>query len=193
MTSSITINSPQNYKSQSEFLYIQPESGFSKKANLIEFDFKTKISFEKFVLKKKNIEYIFDGQSIGFIPEELSYLVETIDKSKYILDLQDNWDDEGSSKYDLQTWISAIRFLLNYSKILYEDFNTEVDNPVIYHAPKGSIDIMWEKENYRIVVNILSDGEQAFFYADNYKDQITEGSFKVHKFNHLLIPFAIQF
>ena len=43
MTSSITINSPQNYKSQSEFLYIQPESGFSKKANLIEFDFKTKI------------------------------------------------------------------------------------------------------------------------------------------------------
>lgn len=151
------------------------------------------ISGDKSLNHPKTSSYNFKNESLGSLSSEISLnIFVAIDKSKYILSLKDNWDDEGGLKYNEQTWIASIKFLLNYAKTLYEDFNTEVDTPAIYHGPKGSIDIMWEKLTYRMVINIQADGRHAHFYADNYKDQMTEGNFKLNQFNRFLIPLAIR-
>ena len=102
--------------------------------------------------------------------------------------------DEESHKYDIHTWIVTIRFLLNYSKVLYQDFNIEIDTPKIYPGPKGSIEILWEENNYKLLINIEKKGEDALFYADNQSNnQATEGHFKVKNFKMSLLPIAIQF
>ncbi len=136
--------------------------------------------------------YFFKGNPIVFLPTELTFLFKTMDKSQYILQLEDDWDDAGGEKYEAQTWINAMSFLARYAQHLFNDFNIIINSPKIYHGPKGSIDILWEPSAYRLVINIPKDGNKAMFYADDYKDQITEGVFHLDNFNISLIPFAIQ-
>lgn len=181
------------YKTPSECVYTLPIKDFLSKGNLFEYDIKTTIySVERGIMRHKNVNFIFNGHIIGDIPKDLSYLLASIEKSKSILFLEDNWDDDGSERYEEATWSASVKFLLDYAKTLYQDFNVEISAPKIYPGPKGSIDIMWEVEKYRLVVNINKNGEDAMFYADNYKDQITEGVFKLKQFNRFLLPIAIQ-
>jgi len=141
---------------------------------------------------RKSINVFLNGQIIASLPNDLDYLLFNIEKSKAILLLEDDWDDEGSEKYDENTWVQAIKFLVDYAKTLYFDFNIQVDIPKIYEGPKGSVDIIWEVEKYRLVVNINKNGEDAAFYADNYKNQRTEGVFKIREYNRFLLPIATQ-
>ena len=136
--------------------------------------------------------YIFKGKTISVLPSELAFLFKTMDKSQYILQLEADWDDANAEKYEETTWLNAMAFLSRYAKSLYEDFNVVINSPKIYHGPKGSIDILWEPSAYRLVINIPKEGRKALFYADDYKDQITEGVFHLDNFNVSLIPFAIQ-
>ena len=126
------------------------------------------------------------------LPEKLAYLFPVIEKSESILLLEDDWDDEGSEGYDKVAWEAAVKFLMDYAQSLYQDFNIQIDVPKVYPGPKGSIDIIWEVEQYRLVVNVNKNGEDVMFYADNYKNQTTEGTFKLLQFNHLLFPIAIH-
>jgi hypothetical protein len=136
--------------------------------------------------------YLFKGKPIVFLPLELTFLFKTMDKSQYILQLEDNWDDAGGEKYTEKTWVNAMSFLTRYAKNLFNDFNIIINSPKIYHGPNGSIDILWEPSAYRLVINIPKESNKAMFYADDYKDQITEGSFHLDNFNVSLMPFAIQ-
>ena len=106
------------------------------------------------VERRKNIDYMYDGDVIGNIPQKLSYIIPSIRKSESILLLEDDWDDAGSLKYDKHTWVASIKLLLDYANTLYKDFNIEIDTPKIYHRPRGSIDILWEKPTYTFLINI---------------------------------------
>jgi hypothetical protein len=129
---------------------------------------------------------------IGTLPINLAYLAKSIETSKSILNLKDNWDDEGSEKYETSTWIAAVNFLIEYSKTLFNEYTIETPSPKIYQGPRGSIDILWEVEKYRLLVNINKNGEDAMFYADNYNNQTSEGVFKLKNFNRFLLPIAMQ-
>ena len=142
---------------------------------------------------EKNKNYSFNGVVLGNVPEKLSYLLPAIEKSKSILLLEDDWDDEGAAKYGEQTWVAAIKFLLDYANTLYQDFSIEIDVPKIYNGPRGSIDILWEMPTYVFLLNIKENGEDAVFYADNQaKSQRVRGDFKLNHYNSALIPFATQ-
>ena len=145
------------------------------------------------VERRKNIDYVHDGDVIGSIPKKLSYIISSIRKSESILLLEDDWDDAGSLKYDKHTWVASIKFLLDYANTLYQDFNIEIDAPKIYHGPRGSIDILWEKPTYTFLININKNGDDAVFYADNNaKSHRVRGDFKLNQYNSALIPLAIQ-
>jgi hypothetical protein len=138
------------------------------------------------------VDIFLNTQPVSSLLKELIYLMESIEKSKSILLHEDDWDTEGSQKYSQNTWISAIRFLVDYATTLYADFNIKIEPPKIYEGPKGSIDMIWETHRYRLVVNIDKEGESGMFYADNYKDQKSEGTFNLKQFSKLLLPIAIQ-
>ena len=181
-----------------EYLYTSPDrdKAFLSQSNIFNL---TRVQTEKYLSiervkeRIRNVDYVFSGILIRSIPENLSYLIPTIEKSKSILLLEDDWDDEGSTKYDEYTWVESIKFLLDYASTLYQDFNIEIDIPKIYNGPRGSIDILWETSTYLFLININKNGEDAVFYADNNaKSHRIKGDFKLNHYNRALIPLAIQ-
>lgn len=142
---------------------------------------------------EKSRHYLFNGVAIGNIPDNLAYLIPSIEKSKSILLLEEDWDDAGATKYEEQTWVAAIKFLLDYANTLHQDFNIDIDVPKIYQGPRGSIDLLWEMPTYIFLINVKENGEDAVFYADNQaKSQRVRGNFKLNDYNNALIPFATQ-
>jgi hypothetical protein len=142
------------------------------------------------IVKEEKIAYFYKKKKLGELATDLKYLFESL----YILQLEENFDDENSPKYDEKTWIEVIKFLIHYAETLHQDFNIKIDVPKIYHAPKSSIDILWETSTYTLLINVLKNGENAVFYADNNdKSHRARGEFKLKQFNHSLIPLAKQF
>ena len=109
------------------------------------------------------------GEGLDFVvPSRFSELAEQIRKSAYILEYEDNWDDEGSIAYSKKTFSAAINFAIEYSKAIWEEKFVLIHAPNILPGPEGSIDLLWDKQNYRLLLNIHPYPEQtASFYGDN--------------------------
>ncbi len=102
------------------------------------------------------------------IPSRFSNLAEQIRKSAYILELEDNWDDEGSEVYSKETFSAAINFAIDYCKTIWEEEFVLIEAPKISPGPEGSIDLLWDKQTYRLLLNIHPYPKQtASFYGDN--------------------------
>ena len=116
------------------------------------------------------------GTSVVDVPAELSNLIAAIEKSKYILALEDDYDDEGSEGYEFETWSNAIRFLTAYAKHCYETTAIAPPPPFIYHGPDGSIDIQWREAAFRLLINIPKGDIPATFFGRS-KGQEVSGVF----------------
>lgn len=73
-------------------------------------------------------------------------LHEAIDKSKYILDLPNDWDDQGSPAYNRNVWENVIIFLKKWDEFL----NHKMIVPKIWHGPDGGIDIYFDSNNFEM-------------------------------------------
>jgi len=137
------------------------------------------------ISKSESVEE-FDGYEIKHNSEhiyKLSFydpgIVKSIEKSKYILDLSDNWDDEGSVGYRFETWAKAIVFFSQYANYVYDHYDIIIAPPFIDHGPEGSIDLTWQKENFRIIVNVKADKDVATFYGDNRAENTFQGTLNI--------------
>lgn len=158
-----------------------------------EFRESTEKSFEydtenKQAIKEERLRIELNNQIITELPSKLKELYEGIEQSKYILESEIDEEDEKSDIYKPETWIRAIKFIVDYA-IWHLDFtNHIVDAPDIYDGPDGTIDILWEKPNYRILINIpdLEKSRTASFYGDDYKFEEVKGKFNPEDYNKCL-------
>ncbi len=98
------------------------------------------------------------------LPEKLKHIAEAIIESKYILKLNDNWDDEGSSATDLKTYIKAINFVVKYSEhILNTPLQQVIDAPFIDIMRDGSISVLWDTDKAKFLI-IFKKNENEFSY-----------------------------
>ena len=119
---------------------------------------------------------------------KLSLVDEAIEDSRRILELEDDWDGEGSSAYSVITWQRAVDFVSRYAERLREMLGIVMDAPEIMPGPNGSIDVDWETEAYELLVNIPSDATQhASFYGDDYGSMVIKGTFNPDAFNRGLL------
>ncbi|MEK7255282.1 MAG: hypothetical protein AAB316_11090, partial [Bacteroidota bacterium] len=79
------------------------------------------------------------NELVATLPQELADLATAIDKSKYLLSLQKDFDGEGGEPYSTEVWMKAVRFISNYAAWLFRLFGKTIATPKIYHAPEGSI------------------------------------------------------
>jgi hypothetical protein len=142
------------------------------------------------IKKEENTVLHIDKLKIS-IPSPYSNLIQEIKKSMYIVDLKDNWDDEGAIGYSIVTWHTAVQFIINYTKWIHWNFEEIIESPKIYHGPKGSIDILWENNQLRLLINIDKESKTGMFYSDNYKHQVSEGSFELSDFSYGLLPIPL--
>lgn len=84
-------------------------------------------------------------------------ILDAIDASRKLLELQDDWDEEGSPRYSEQTWQRATQFLRNHARWLWEQHDIILDAPRIAPGPHGSIDIYWKAEEADLLLNIPAD------------------------------------
>ena len=114
-------------------------------------------------------------------------LLTEIEKSKYILNLKDDWDEEGSKGYGSKIWEKAILFLCN----LYEDFLIYKNPsliPKIFHGPDQSIDLLWENKEMHLLINIPANSDRASFHCGNPKG-IFNGEFYISTPNPAIFSF----
>jgi hypothetical protein len=88
------------------------------------------------------------------VPSALSDIADAIDKSRSILDLPDDWDDEGSPRYAPETWERAVRFVLKNTVNLWRSEQVRVPAPAIHNGPAGSIDLHWKTRGAELLINV---------------------------------------
>ncbi len=98
------------------------------------------------------------------VPTELDHVAGAVNDSRRILELPDNWDDEGSPAYSLDTWERAARFLLQSAVVLFKKRRIVTPAPTISHGPKGSIDIYWRTSSFTLLINVPCRANQVIDY-----------------------------
>lgn len=105
-----------------------------------------------------------------------------IENSRWILDLPDDWDDQGSPKYSFNTWKRATDFLLLQSYFAKNMMGRDLPAPKILPGPAGSLDLHWKMPSFELLVNIPSEIKKAgTFYGDNYGGLCIRGNLDTSK------------
>ena len=132
--------------------------------------FSSSVFIDEFITSVKDTNVTIKVQDFKIlIPNSLRTLANEIEKSKYLLDLKEDWDDEGGLPIEFVTWKRAISFLVDYALWLYNDQQYFViEPPQINSGPGSSIDLLWRNDKYRLLVNISEDSEKPIeYYGDN--------------------------
>lgn len=131
-----------------------------------------------------------NSKTITELPTKLKGLILEIEKSKYILDLRIDEEDEKSDKYSDKTWIRAIEFISDLANFALSEVNYIIDTPNIYDGPDGSIDILWKKNNYRLLIKIPQNSKKPIsLYGDDFKLTNIKGTVAPQKTYRLLFNF----
>ena len=105
-------------------------------------------------------------------------LMQVIEESKGILDLEEDWDGAGAQPIKQLTWERAVEFLIGYATHIWKRLQVIMPNPEIGPGPKGDIDIHWKIDEFELLINIPSDvNEKLKFYGDDYGSAGIEGFF----------------
>lgn len=116
-----------------------------------------------------------------------NYLNNIIEQSKYMLSYEDNWDDENSVGYSITTWKKTVDLVKKIFSIilLKEELIGKLN---IYHSINGSIDILYENNNYTLLINIPTDTTYFSFFIKRelpLQSEI-EGNIEFEKWKNLL-------
>ncbi len=103
------------------------------------------------------------------MPKSLQHIQQSIHDARFILTLKENWDDNGAYKVPQPIFNNAKLFLEKYTLYLLNDLQTIIAAPDINPVKDGSIDLEWRTPHARMLVNIKTNGEIAY-YGDNYND-----------------------
>ncbi|MCL4296134.1 MAG: hypothetical protein KJ077_10420 [Anaerolineae bacterium] len=126
------------------------------------------------------------------IPIELVDILRAIEQSRYILELEDDWDTEGSKGYQPLAWERVAIFLIKLYQKALESFAVILDTPRIYHAHGGSIDVLWRSDRYQLLVNFPEDeNSSASFYGDNFNIETIKGTFDPTEESCGLLAFLV--
>lgn len=101
---------------------------------------------------------------------KLKSLIESVESSKYILDLEDDWDEAGALSCNEESYNNAIKLLIKYSKELLTQYSVIIKNPDISPCRDGSIDLEWRDDNSSLLINITTKSEiDIHYYAEDYR------------------------
>ncbi len=129
--------------------------------------------------------------SVAALPSALSSLTVAINKSRWILDLLDDWDEAGAPAYELQTWQRAVNFLCLSATTLWGDTGIVVPVPQIQNGPEGTIDLFWESDEATLLINVpVNPAESAMFYGSNNRGDETRGTIQMTHANSSLLLWA---
>lgn len=108
-------------------------------------------------------------------PAEDEYVLagKAIHESRWICELEENWDDEGSTPYAGDFWRRAAQLASDISNVSNRMKGVLIGVPTISPAHSGSIDISWRTDKHRLLVNLTPKSPFLTWYGRR-----GEGEFK---------------
>jgi len=111
------------------------------------------------------------------VPPELASLAQTLDQSSELLELADDWDEQGSPRYHESTLQRARQFVWTNTLRLWEALELSIDVPRILPGPDASIDVHWKHGQRQLFVNVpVDDDKPATYYGDDRSRNVVKGS-----------------
>lgn len=102
------------------------------------------------------------------IPWFLDALADSVRKSASMLGLEDDWDGEGSPRYQRDTWARAVQFVVDIAADRMVSHGDPLPVPRIGKGPGGSIDLHWNMDSRELLVNVPATvDERISFYGDD--------------------------
>lgn len=118
------------------------------------------------------------------LPVALSHIGETIEDSRKILLLEDNWDDLGAVPIEEPTWRRAVEFLARHAKWVWENKRSAIESPEVLPGPDGSVDLHWDHTDYELLINVPAEpNSMAGFYGDDRGGISIKGQFDPGRMN----------
>jgi len=118
---------------------------------------------------------------------------QVIESSRNILNLRDDWDEEGSSGYAVETWARATRFIRRVALAFKNDMGRWVDAPKITPGPDGSIDVRWKTEKRSLLINFPADDTKpADFFGSNKGSDTIKGTLDLPSQNQWLLIWLMR-
>lgn len=128
-------------------------------------------SEEKASWIKRDI-HISVGQNRFVLDRSLINIQEAIFNSKYLLNIEDGWDEEGALSCNKITYNRAIELLIQYSMNVFSTYNIVIDAPEINLTKNGSIDLEWRNENYILLMNVQNSRRiDVHYYGEDYRSK----------------------
>jgi len=100
-------------------------------------------------------------------------LEEAIDRSRSLLDLEEDWDGEGSAGYREETWLRMKSLLQRSASSCRNLAAGSMPVPTIGPAQDGSIDALWKRGRRMFLLNIPADPAEPATYSGMDGDRDT--------------------
>jgi len=114
---------------------------------------------------------------------------QSIEASRWILDLKAGWDDE-SALPCVEAWHRATEYLLRQAKWLFDHLGAVLPAPDLMPLADGSVDIHWDSVPCELLINVPSDtGRPASFYGDDRGSLHIKGTLATDSFNEGLLQW----
>lgn len=183
------INQYFNLKSTKLTLGSKHSKKFSRKITLLK-DLQSLIKNYKLNPIKKGFKFFLIFLNIRKIYRKEYISIELMDEirdSIKILKLKDEWDGEGSQRYQKKTWKKMSNFLQELSFKYFIDTRIYLHSPLIFPGSKGDIDLHWKTKEFELFLSIpYSDNEPIVYYGDDFDKNVMEGSFEKDNFEEIL-------
>ena len=102
----------------------------------------------------------------GFVlPAALGSFVQGLERSRAMLDLDDDWDGEGSPGYAEATWRRAVGIAIESASRFLAVQDELPPAPIIAKGPDGSVDVLWQTGSKKMMVNVPADGESVAYHG----------------------------
>lgn len=114
---------------------------------------------------------------------------DAINTSYKIVEIEDNWDSEGSPGYSEETWLRATSFVRNIAATFLNRYaTTRIGPPTITPGPDGSIDVRWVSAKRTMLINFpANENAPADFFGHDKGQDIIKGTLDLASQNHWLL------
>ena len=130
------------------------------------------------------------GNAFAFNEEDsMRPFEDAISSSHKILDIEDDWDSDGSPGYSERTWQRATSFVRNIARsFLNTSATASIEPPSISPGPDGSIDVRWVSAKRTVLINFPADeNAPADFFGHNKGQESIKGTLHLASQNHWLL------
>jgi hypothetical protein len=105
---------------------------------------------------------------------DFSQIEAAIGASHKLVDLPENWDDEGAAQIPRTTWELAANVLRVAARTAQRRFGYVLPAPTIGPCADGSIDLYWGRgPDFTLLINVKAgDGETSDYYGERQKTRI---------------------